>query len=369
MSSQEYSHIISLPVIKDLSFPPNPERMGSLMVQLGSTGISSQLQELGVAVVAFPCGWDGTLWSVLQNKRSCTVELEREIRVAFSQHVCAELGIFRLWSFWESAELWRSFPGMWCLCGGAVVISWRGTGRENTGRASCCQQDDLEEECLLEPFWAALVVVELLGLPLCSSRQKVERLVMQYLRTGSDSLLINLLLMLLRFCQGFFFLLQAAQSSSERRLFSLLKSCSNLRMEIFLWAAVVSENNTKFGSRRFSAQSQWTSISDGWKFTVKVIQLLWACQRAALGWGQESMMVRAGNEFHEISSSQSWNALCFYCFSWVQALCGHTATLWEGVFHVGANCVCFLAFLWNPGLCLSHQWYPIRARICDEGKM
>lgn len=39
-------------------------------------------------------GWDVPLWSVPQNKRSCTVELEREIRVAFSQPVCAELGIF-----------------------------------------------------------------------------------------------------------------------------------------------------------------------------------------------------------------------------------------------------------------------------------
>lgn len=312
------------------------------MVQVGSTG-RAQLQKLGVAVVAFPCGWNGTLWSVLLNKRSCTVELEQEIRFAFSQRVFAELGIFWLGESLGKCWVWKSFPGMWCLCGGALVICWRGTGRENTGRASCCQQD-MEEESLLEPFWAAFAVVELLGLLLCSSKQKVERLVMQYLRTGSDSPLINLLLMLLRFCQGFF-LLQAAQSRSEGRLFSLCKSCFNLRMEIILWAAVVSESNTKYGSRRFLPQSQWTSISAGWKFTVKVIQLPWGCQRAALGWGQESMAVCAGNEFHEISSSQSWNTLCFLCFSWVQALCGHTATLWEGVFHVGASCVSFLAFL------------------------
>lgn len=111
-------------------------------------------------------------------------------------------------------------------------------------------------------------------------------------------------------------------------------------MEIFLWAAVVSENNTIFGSRRFSAQSQWISISAGWKFTAKVLQVPWSCQGAALGWGMRSGIDDgcAGNEFHEVSSSQSWNMLCFCCFSWVQALCGHTATLWEGVFHVGANC-------------------------------
>lgn len=176
---------------------------------MGLTG-RAQLQDLGVAVVSFPCGWDGTLCSIIQNQRSCTVELEQEILVAFSQRVCAELGIF-----W----LGQSLGKCWAVevIPRAVVICWRGTGRENTGRASCCQQDAMEEESLLEPFWAAFAVVELSGLPLCSPRQKVERLVMQYLRTGSDSPLINLLLMLLRFCQGFFFFFCASSSEQIRK--------------------------------------------------------------------------------------------------------------------------------------------------------
>lgn len=59
--------------------------------QLGGPSWESQeLQWSPFHVVGLGC----TLVSVPQNKRSCTVELEREIRVAFSQPVCAELGIF-----------------------------------------------------------------------------------------------------------------------------------------------------------------------------------------------------------------------------------------------------------------------------------
>lgn len=98
---------------------------------------------------------------------------------------------------WESSGWGESLGKCWAveiIPRDVVPVFWgcgdllEGTGRENTGTASCCQQDDMEEENLFEPFWAAFAVVELLGLPLCSSRQKVERLVMQYLRTGSDPL-------------------------------------------------------------------------------------------------------------------------------------------------------------------------------------
>lgn len=208
-------------------------------------------------MVAFPCGWVGMYPCGLYPKIKGPAQWNWSGKSVLPfPSLFVQSWESSVWgSLWESAELWKSFPGMWCLCAGAVVTCWRGTGRENAGRASCCRQDNTEEESLVEPFWAAFAVVEPLGFPLCSSRQKVERLVVQYLSPGSDSPLINLLLMLLRFCQGFFFL-QASQSRSERRLFSVFKSCSNLRMEIFLWAAVVSENNTKFGSREFSAQFQ-----------------------------------------------------------------------------------------------------------------
>lgn len=137
-------------------------------------------QELGVAVVPFLCGWDGTLWSILQNKRW---NWSRKSALPFPSMFVQSWESSGWGSLRDGAELWKSLPVFWG-CGDLL----EGTGRENTGTASCCQQDDMEEESVLEPFWAAFAVVELLGLPLCSSRQKVERLVMQYLRTGSDPL-------------------------------------------------------------------------------------------------------------------------------------------------------------------------------------
>lgn len=235
------------------------------MVQLGSTG-RAQLWELGVAVFAFPCCWVGMGPCGLYSK------IKGPARWNWSGK--------SVLPFPSRAGnlLAGGVSGKVLSCGshsqgcGVCVFCWRGTGRENTVRVSCCQQDSTEEESLVELFWAAFAGVELLGLPLCSSRQKVERLVMQYLSTGSDSPLINLLLMLLRFCQGFFFFLQATQSRSEKGCFHclraaitwgwksscgqqlLVKTTQNLEAERFQHS--LSEQAFQLGG---NSQSRWSS--------------------------------------------------------------------------------------------------------------
>lgn len=193
---------------------------------------------MGLLVVAFPAGrvgaavlclsiWMGLGWDLVV----CTPKWEvmhsgtgaRNQRHLFPACLCRASGCG---SLWESADLWKSFSGMCCLCGASwrsAVICWGRRGRENAVIAFCCWQGDTVNmvRMVLDSFFAGFGVVVCSELPLCSSSQKIERLVIQYLSNGIYSRMINLLLNTTLILSEPFFFLQATQSRLERRLFSL----------------------------------------------------------------------------------------------------------------------------------------------------
>ena len=134
----------------------------------------------------------------------------------------------------EGAEPWKSFSGTWCLwveSWRSAGICWGRRGWENAAVAFSCWQGNVVDAVrmslgpLLCGFCSRVVFRALglcLGLPLCSSSQKTESRVVQYLSDGSYSRVISLLRNTASILSETFFFLQATQSRLGSRLFSLL---------------------------------------------------------------------------------------------------------------------------------------------------
>lgn len=127
-------------------------------------------------------------------------------------------------------------------------------------------------------------------------------------------------------------------------------------MKIFVWVTVVSESNTRFGTRKFKAQSGWISNRAVWKRAAEVPQ-----GRRGAALSSNPWCFPALKEIVRSAARKAGTLCSFGAFTGFICISGPTSTLWDDILHVGANCVYFPVFLRNPdlGFFCTCEWNPV----------